>query len=64
MTIISLKTLPRLKKLNYQIKKDKEKRIAEELKSLEFLNNTRIYREKAKKEYEFKNANEKTLWDF
>lgn len=34
MTIISLKTLPKLKKLNYQVKKDKEKRIAEELKSL------------------------------
>jgi hypothetical protein len=49
MTIISLKTLPRLKKLSYQIKKDKEKRVGEEIKSLEFLNNTRIIREKAKK---------------
>lgn len=29
MTLISLKTLPRLKILNYPVKKDKEKRIAE-----------------------------------
>ncbi len=34
MTIISLKTLPKLKKLNYQVKKDKEKRIGEEIKTL------------------------------
>lgn len=31
---------------------------------MEFLNNTRIIREKAKKEYEFKNANEKSLYEF
>jgi hypothetical protein len=64
MTILSLKTLPRLKKLSYLVKKEKEKRVGEELKALEFLNNTRIVREKAKKEYEFKNANEKSLWEF
>ncbi len=49
MTILSLKTLPKLRKLSYQVKKEKEKRVGEELKTLEFLNNTRIIREKAKK---------------
>lgn len=48
MTIISLKTLPKLKTLQYQVKKEREPRIMEEIKSLEFLNNTRIIREKAK----------------
>ena len=64
MTIISLKTLPKLKSLQYQVKKEKEKRIGEELKGLEYLNNTRIFREKVKKDFEFKNTNERALHDF
>jgi hypothetical protein len=51
MTIISLKTLPRLKILHYQVKKEKEQRVVEEVKSLEYLNNTKVLREKAKVEY-------------
>lgn len=34
MTIISLKTMPRLKILQYQVKKEKEQRIVEEVKTL------------------------------
>ena len=64
MTIISLKTLPKLKILHYQVKKEKEQRIVEEVKSLEFLNNTKVLREKAKVEYVFKHATEKSLEDF
>ncbi len=51
MTIISLKTMPMLKVLRYQVKKEKEKRIMEEIRTLEFLNNTKVIREKAKVEY-------------
>lgn len=64
MTIISLKTMPRLKILKYQVKKEKEKRIIEEIKTLQYLNNTKIIREKAKVEFEYKNATEKSLKDF
>ena len=34
MTIISLKTMPKLKILQYQVKKEKEQRIVEEVKTL------------------------------
>lgn len=43
--------MPMLKVLRYQVKKEKEKRIMEEIRTLEFLNNTKVIREKAKVEY-------------
>lgn len=64
MTLVSLQSLPRLIKLNYQVKKERERKVAEVLKSLEYLNNTRVFREQQKKEYEFIQANEKNLTDF
>lgn len=36
----------------------------EEIKTLEYLNNTKVVREKAKIEYQFRNATEKGLWEF
>lgn len=43
--------MPMLKVLRYQVKKEKEKRIMEEIRTLEFLNNTKVIRENAKVEY-------------
>ena len=64
MTIISLKTIPRLRVLQYQVKKDKEMRIVEELRGLEYLNNTKVLREQAQEEFVLKNATERALGDF
>jgi len=37
-----------LKILHYQVKKEKEQRVVEEVKSLAYLNNTKVLREQAK----------------
>lgn len=46
LAIVTLKTLPSLKRLNFPVKKEKEAEIMSELRRLTHLNNVKIVREK------------------
>ena len=49
MAIVSLKKLPKLNNLIFEVRKDQEKRIVEELKGLKSFNNIKVYREAVRK---------------